>query len=267
MMVVKIGGSVLGKKVNYTLIDEIKEFALRKEIVLVHGGGDEVTNIASKLGKEQIFITSPGGIRSRYTDKETAEIYTMVMVGKLNKAIVTELQRRGVNAVGLCGIDGMLIKAERKKRLIMIDERGRKRIIDGGYTGKIVKVNSKLLNLLIENNYTPVVSPVAIGDEYEMLNVDGDRAAAYVAGALKADYIIFLTDVKGVIIDNNVIKRMSLNEAEERMKEIGPGMITKVLASIEALKMGVKHAIICPGNVTNPLNSALNGKTGTHIVY
>jgi len=265
VIVVKIGGSILEKGVNPTILQDLKDIFIHQKLLLVHGGGNQVTEIAEKLGKPQTFIVSPEGIRSRYTDWETVVIYTMVMVGKINKEIVSALHKAGVNAIGLSGIDGSAIKAERKKKLIVMDEKGRKRIIEGGYTGKIKSVNSDILNLLINNDYMPIVAPIAIGDEGELLNVDGDRAAAYVAGGIKADKIVFLTDVPGVLMDGKPIPKMSISEAKEIMPKIGFGMEKKVLAAIEALEMGVKESIIASGLVDNPIKSAIEHKNGTVI--
>ena len=139
LLVIKMGGSILKEGTSTDLIADLKEVAKTNKIVLVHGGGVEVTEIAAKLGKEQKFIISPEGFRSRYTDKETIEIYTMVMAGKINKQIVLALQSQGIPAVGLAGLDAVDLKAERKTKLIAVDERGRKKVIDGGYTGKITQ--------------------------------------------------------------------------------------------------------------------------------
>ncbi|HVD20485.1 MAG TPA: acetylaminoadipate kinase, partial [Nitrososphaera sp.] len=133
MIVIKIGGSVVDG-LHSSAVADIKSIAEKYKLVIVHGGGKEVTSTATKLGKEQKFIMSPGGVRSRYTDKETAEIYTMVMSGKLNKAIVQMLLRQHISAVGIAGIDGCILKAERKKKLLIMNEKGRKMIIEGGYT-------------------------------------------------------------------------------------------------------------------------------------
>ncbi|MCP8317913.1 MAG: [LysW]-aminoadipate/[LysW]-glutamate kinase [archaeon] len=265
VIVVKIGGSILEKGVNPTILEDLKDIFIHQKILLVHGGGDQVTEIAEKLGKPQTFIVSPEGIRSRYTDWETVVIYTMVMVGKINKEIVSALHKIGINAIGISGIDGSAIKAERKKKLIVMDERGRKRVIEGGYTGKIKAVNSDLLNLLINNDYMPIIAPIAIGDEGELLNVDGDRAASYVAGGIKADKIVFLTDVPGVLMNGKPILKMSISEAKEIMSKIGFGMEKKVLAAIEALEMGVKESIIASGLVEKPIKSAIEHKNGTVI--
>jgi len=264
MIVIKIGGSVVDGLHESTMPD-LKGIVSHDKIILVHGGGKEVTSIAEKLGKEQKFVVSPGGIRSRYTDKETAEIYTMVMSGKINKEIVVMLQKNGINAIGLSGIDGAIIRAERKKKLVIIDERGRKVVIDGGYTGKINAVNSSLLNAVTDNGYVPVVSPVALSEEFDLLNVDGDRAAAYVAGSVKADRVIFMTNVNGLIMDNKLVTRLTVSEAKKILPKIGFGMEKKVLACTEAVSMGVKEAIIASGQVSNPISSALKHDNCTVI--
>ncbi|MCP8322724.1 MAG: [LysW]-aminoadipate/[LysW]-glutamate kinase, partial [Candidatus Methylarchaceae archaeon HK02M2] len=227
-IVVKIGGSILKQGINPSILKDLKDTYLQQKVLLVHGGGDQVTEIAEKLGKPQKFIISPGGIRSRYTDLETIVIFTMVMVGKINKELVTTLHKADIKAIGLSGVDGSIIKAERKKKLIIINERGRKMVIEGGYTGKIKEINSNLLKILLNEDYMPVVAPIAIGDEGELLNVDGDRAAAYIAGSLGADKIIFLTDVPGVLMDGKPILKMSILEAKEIMPKIGFGMEKKI---------------------------------------
>jgi len=264
MIVIKIGGSVVDGLHESTMLD-LRDVVSHDKVILVHGGGKEVTSIAEKLGKQQKFVVSPGGIRSRYTDKETAEIYTMVMSGKINKEIVLMLQKNGINAVGLSGVDGAIIKAERKKKLVIIDERGRKVAIDGGYTGKITAVNSPLLQSVTDNGYVPVLSPVALSEEFDLLNVDGDRAAAYVAGSVKADRVIFITNVNGLMMDNKLVTKLSISEAKKILPKIGFGMEKKVLACTEAISMGVKEAIIASGQVGNPVSSALKHDNCTVI--
>ncbi len=162
MITIKIGGSVVDNLHPSTILD-IKKFVESEGVVLVHGGGKEVTKVCEQLGKEIKFVTSPSGIKSRYTDKETVEIFTMVMAGRINKTIVQMLQKNGVNAIGLSGVDAKVIQAERKKKLIIINEKGRKQAIDGGYTGKIKEINSSLIKNLLEQGLTPVISPIAIG--------------------------------------------------------------------------------------------------------
>jgi acetylglutamate/LysW-gamma-L-alpha-aminoadipate kinase len=265
LYVVKMGGSILKKGASSELVSDLKGLAKDNRIVLVHGGGVEVTEIAAKLGKEQKFIVSPEGFRSRYTDKETIEIYTMVMAGKINKQIVLALQSQGIPAVGLSGLDGLLLKAERKKKLIAVDERGRKKVIDGGYTGKINEVNADLLQFLFEKGYVPVVTPIAVSDEFEPLNVDGDRTAAIIAGALKADRLILLTDVQGLVLKGDPVPKITATDVKEVLSGIGQGMSTKVHAALEALSQGVMEVLITSGSGKSPISSALKHECGTVI--
>ena len=252
-------------ELHSSTISDLKKVSQKEKIILVHGGGKEVTRISEALGKEQKFIVSPGGIKSRYTDKETVEIFTMVMSGKINKMIVGMLQKNGINAVGLSGIDGQIIQAERKKKLIVINEKGRKMAIDGGYTGKIKDVNSGLVKLILDHGYLPVISPIAISEEFDFLNVDGDRAAAYVAGKMHSDKILFLTNVDGLLMNDKLVKSLSLAEAKELLPKIGFGMEKKILAATEALEMGVKQALIANGQKENPISAAIANENCTVI--
>ena len=265
LLVIKMGGSILKEGASTDLIADLKEVAKQNKVVLVHGGGVEVTEIASKLGKEQKFIISPESFRSRYTDKETIEIYTMVMAGKINKQIVLALQSQGIPAGGLSGLDAGILKAERKTKLIAVDERGRKKVMDGGYTGKITQVNTELLNLLLVNGYMPIVTPIALSQDFEPLNVDGDRTAAIIAGALKADKLILLTDVEGLILKGEKVPKIAATEVKEVLFKIGGGMSTKVHAGLEALNQGVKEVLVTSGTAKQPITSALNHQVGTVI--
>lgn len=265
LIVIKMGGSILKEGASTDLVTDLKGVLGDNQIVLVHGGGVEVTEIASKLGKEQKFIISPEGFRSRYTDKETIEIYSMVMAGKLNKQIVLALQSQNIQAVGLSGLDAKILQAERKKRIIEVDQHGRKRVIDGGYTGKITNVNTDIIHFLLQKGYTPIVTPIAISEENEPLNVDGDRTAAVIAGALKADCLILLTDVEGLILKGERIPKIAANEVKEVLSNIGAGMSTKVHAGMEALNEGVNQVIITSGKAKNPISSALKHEAGTVI--
>ncbi len=263
MITIKIGGSIIDN-LHPTTIADIKKVS-QQGVILVHGGAKQVTQISEALGKKQKFIVSPSGIKSRFTDQETVEIFTMVMSGKINKTIVRMLQKNGINAVGLSGIDGQILQADRKKKLIVVNEKGRKMAIDGGYTGKIREVNASLIKSILDQGYTPVISPVAISEEYDFLNVDGDRAAAYVAGKVKADRILFLTNVDGLLMDNKLVKNLSLSEAKEMLPKIGHGMEKKVLAATESLEMGVNEALIANGQKENPISSALSHDNCTVI--
>jgi len=256
MITIKIGGSVVDDLHPSTILD-IKKISEKEGLIIVHGGGKEVTKVCKQLGKEPKFVTSPSGIKSRYTDKETVEIFTMVMSGRINKTIVRMLQQNGINAVGLSGIDGKIIQAERKKKLLIVNEKGRKQAIDGGYTGKISNVNDSLIKSLLDQGITPVISPIALSEESEFLNVDGDRAAAYVAGKTQCDKVLFITNVDGLLMDNKLVENLTLVDAKEIRPKIGPGMEKKILAATEALDMGVKEVIIANGQRENPISSAI----------
>lgn len=263
---VKMGGDLIkGDSINTPLIEDIRSLAKEHSIVIVHGGGDIVTDMAKRLGKEQIFVMSPEGFKSRYTDRETADIYAMVMAGAINTKIVGTLQSFGVNAVGFSGFDGSLIRAERKKRLVVIDEQRRKIAMEGGYTGKISSINSSMLDLLSSKGYVPVISPLAMGTEFEPLNIDGDRTTANVARAIKADVVIYLTDVDGVLKDGKVIPKIGALEVDTLLAGIGPGMSTKIHAAVDAIKGGVGKAVITSGFAEKPLTDAMAGKRGTVI--
>jgi len=259
MFVIKIGGRALEKGLENVLDDLIELYKNGEKIVFVHGGGDIVTQYSKKMGIEPKFVISPSGVRSRYTTLEELEVYLMVMAGKLNKEIVAHLVGKGVKAIGITGIDGKLLLAERKKRIIIIDERGRKRVIEGGYTGKIRQVNIKLLKELLDNLYLPIVAPVAYGTEGEILNVDGDQAASEIAIALKAKTLILLTDVPGVILDNELITHMSLEEVKKVLNRVGTGMNRKLILASRAIKGGVKRVIITSALKENPIMNALKG--------
>ena len=264
MITIKIGGSVVDGLHPSTIAD-LKKVSEKEKVILIHGGGKEVTKISEALGKEQKFIVSPGGIKSRFTDKETVEIFTMVMSGKINKMIVMMLQKNGINAVGLSGVDGRIIQAERKKKLLVINEKGRKMSIDGGYTGKIKDVNTSLIKSILDQDYVPVISPIAISEEFDFLNVDGDRAAAYVAGKMQSDKILFLTNVDGLLMDEKLVEKLSLAEAKEILPKIGFGMEKKILAATESLEMGVKEAIIANAQRKNPISTAISHNNCTVI--
>ena len=149
--------------------------------------------------------------------------------------------------------------------IIFNNEKGRKQVIDGGYTGKISSVNADLISTLLEKGYTPVISPIAISEESDFLNVDGDRAAANVAGNVKANKVLFITNVDGLMMDEKLVQSLTQTEAKEIMPKIGFGMEKKILAATEALEMGVSEALIANGQKENPISSAINHENCTVI--
>ena len=200
-------------------LTDLEAITHRAPTVLVHGGGNTVSSIAEKLGVQQKFVTSPEGFRSRYTDAETIQIYTMVMAGKVNKQIVMQLVAKKIPAIGLSGLDAGLIHAQRKRRLIVKDERGRRKVIDGGYTGLVTHTDGALLQTLIGAGYVPVIAPIALGEENEPLNIDGDRTAAGVATAVNAETLLLITDVPGVTLQSGLARNLSADEAKKNLSK------------------------------------------------
>ncbi|MGQ4913800.1 MAG: [LysW]-aminoadipate/[LysW]-glutamate kinase [Candidatus Asgardarchaeia archaeon] len=264
MLVLKIGGSIMDYNLSH-FFDELALRSKKEDIILVHGGGRVVDKVAKQSGIEQKYITSPSGIRSRYTDIETLNILIMVIAGRINKFIVAELMKRDVNAVGLSGADGRLIFAKRKVKL-RIKEGNKILAIDGGYTGKIIDVNKNFLTLLLEHKYLPVVSPIGIDSEGNLLNLDGDRVATYIAAYMGADDVILFTDVPGVLINGKLVEKISTSKLGMLKPQLGPGMERKLLYADEALKRGVSRVHIAPIDMSNPISSALNCKSGTLVI-
>lgn len=266
MIVIKIGGSS-GINLDQVCADIAALTKEGKQIVLMHGAGNESNVLGEKLGHPAKHVTSPQGYTSRYTDRETLEIYVMAACGKINTFLVERLQKLGVNAIGLSGVDGRLMEGTRKDA-IRIVENGKQRILRDDYTGRVEKVNADLLRALLERNYVPVIAPLAISYQGDAINVDGDRASAMIAGALSAEQLIILTNVPGLLrafpdessliahIDKNRVEA-SIDFAEGRMKK-------KVLGASEALELGVRQVIFADGRVEQPLHRAIVGK-GTVI--
>ncbi|MDG7013813.1 MAG: [LysW]-aminoadipate/[LysW]-glutamate kinase [Nitrososphaerota archaeon] len=257
-VVVKVGGSLMKAGAPDSLVRDAARLFPSNQLVLVHGGGDVVTEYATRLGKEQRFVVSPDGIRSRYTDRETAEIYQMVMSGYLAKRLVQALYGVGVKGVSLAGVDGSMISATRKSRLVIVDERGRKVAIEGGYTGRVRDVDPSLLDLLLGRGYLPIISPLAQGEGGEPLNIDGDRAAASIAAGAGADVVVFATNVDGLSLDGALVGRLSAEEASASLPKIGFGMQKKVIAAVEAVRAGVREAVICSGTREGPITRAIS---------
>jgi [amino group carrier protein]-L-2-aminoadipate/L-glutamate 6-kinase len=173
------------------------------------------------------------------------------------KKLVEILERAGITAVSLSGLDGGVLRATRKKKLLIVDERGRKVAIEGGYTGKMQSAGGPVVDALLERGVVPVISPVAMGEESEPLNVDSDRAAAFMAMGVHADSVVFLTDVKGFLMDGKVVEKLTPEEARAILPKTGFGMQKKILAGVEAVEAGVGEALIASGFGPEPLSSAL----------
>jgi acetylglutamate/LysW-gamma-L-alpha-aminoadipate kinase len=267
MIVVKAGGNG-NLDMEAICADVARLVEQGEQVVLVHGGSNETNVISEKLGHPPRFVTSVSGYVSRYTDRETLEIFAMVTAGRINKLLVERLQQLGVNAVGLSGLDGRLLEGKRKSLLRVIED-GKQKILRGEYSGVIQWVNAGLLKTLLEAGYTPVVAPLAISHESEALNVDGDRAAAAIGSALKAEKMIILSNVPGLLRDfpdeSTLIPHIPPEQAEEYLERYAQGrMKRKILGAVEALHDGVRQVIIADGRTAQPLRRALAGQ-GTVI--
>jgi [amino group carrier protein]-L-2-aminoadipate 6-kinase len=265
-IVVKIGGA---EGVDFSAIckDTAELLGRGHRLMLVHGGSAEANSLSEALGTPPKFITSPSGYTSRYTDRRTLEIFFMAVNGKINTLLVEQLLMLGINAFGLSGMDGRLIQARRKDSIQSI-ENGKRKIIRDDFTGRIENVNTQLLQTLLAGGYVPVIAPMAVSEKGEGLNVDGDRAAARVAAALKADALVLLTAVPGLMKQfpdaSTLMRELTQSELPQALDAAQGRMKKKVLGAEEALKGGVKRVVIADGRIENPISSALSGN-GTVI--
>lgn len=266
VIVVKLGGT---EGVDFSAIcaDAAQLLAQGSRLVFVHGGSAEATALGEALGVPAKMITSPSGYTSRYTDRKTLEIFLMAVNGKVNSLLTEQLQVLGINAFGLCGLDGRLLQAARKESIQSV-ENGKRRMIRDDYTGRLETVNNELLNLLLGAGVLPVIAPVAVSEKGEALNVDADRAAAMVAAALKAETLILLTAVPGLMKnfpdEATLIRKLQPAQLPEALEAAQGRMKKKVLGADEALKGGVKRVVISDGRIQGPISNALAGN-GTHI--
>ena len=264
--VVKLGGT---EGVDFSAIcNDAAELLIQgKQLVLVHGGSAEANALGEALGAPPKMITSPSGYTSRYTDRKTLEIFLMAVNGRVNSLLTEQLQMLGVNAFGLSGLDGKLMQATRKDSIQGI-ENGKRKVIRDDYTGKIESVNNELLIMLINAGYLPVIAPVAVSEKGDALNVDADRAAAMVASALRAETLILLTAVPGLMKnfpdESTLIRQLPQSQLAAASEAAQGRMKKKVLGAEEALQGGVSRVIIADGRIQNPISNALSGN-GTVI--
>ena len=242
-VVIKYGGNAM---INPQLKEQVMEdiallWLIGVKVVLIHGGGPEINETMAKLGKKAVFVDG-----LRVTDKETVDIVQMVLAGKVNKTLVNLIQMKGGHAVGLSGIDGGIIEATMKDEAL-------------GYVGRITKIRTQPITDLLEKNYIPVISTVASDRMGNTYNINGDTAAAYIAGALGAERLIMMTDIAGILMDKDdpatLIPRITVEEARKLYGQgiISGGMIPKVDCCIEALERGVDNVVIMDGRIPHSI--------------
>ena len=239
IVVIKYGGNaMINEELKEQVMEDIVLLSLvGVKVVLVHGGGPEISEMMEKLGKKAQFVD---GLRA--TDKETVDIVQMVLAGKINKTLVSLLQKKGGKAMGISGMDGNLIEAEMKNEKL-------------GYVGNIVSVNIQPVLDLLDNGYIPVISTVGCDKDGNAYNINGDTAAEFIAGALEAERLFMMTDIAGILRDRydprTLIPAVTVKEARELFESgvVSGGMIPKVECCIEAIEKGVKNVIIMDGRV------------------
>lgn len=243
IVVVKYGGNAMinEKLKNSVMKDIVLLNLIGVKVVLVHGGGPEITEMLGKIGKESVFNNG-----LRVTDKETVDVVQMVLAGKVNKSLVNLLGVKGGKAIGLSGIDGHMIEAEIKDEKL-------------GFVGEITKVNTAPITDVLEKGYIPVVSTIACDEKGNIYNVNADTAAAKIAGELKAESLISMTDISGILRDKDdpstLISKIHISEAPELIKSgiIAGGMIPKAECCVNAVKWGVKRVFIIDGRIPHSI--------------
>jgi acetylglutamate kinase len=246
IVVVKYGGNaMISEELRETVINDI---VLMKCVgfqpVVVHGGGPNISSFLDRLGEKSEFING-----LRYTDEKTIDIVQMVLGGQVNKDLVSLIEKAGGKAIGVCGMDGSLLKAKKHEGPV-----------DLGFVGDITSVNTDILNMAIKSGYIPVVGSIALGeDDNSLYNINADTCAAKIASALKAEKLILLTDVAGVMRDpkdaSSLISILRLHEVPKLVVEgvIKGGMIPKIDCCVESIRMGVERAHIVDGRVPHSL--------------
>jgi acetylglutamate kinase len=240
--VIKYGGAAMTEEhLKQTFAKDVT--ILRKigiNIVIVHGGGKETTEIAGKLGLETRFVDG-----HRFTDESMMKVVLMVLAGKLNKEIANLINANGGNAVGLCGIDNNLLKARRLGN-------GSANL---GLVGEVASVNTGFLNLLLKEGMMPVISPIGVGPEGELYNINADLAAGAIASALQAEKLVYLSDIEGILVNRRLVSTLTRKEAHEHVRQgtIFGGMIPKVQSAFDTLSTGVNKVHIIDGRVKHSL--------------
>jgi len=263
MIIVKVGG---GETVNMPFV--LEDFArISGPKILVHGGNFELNSLSKALQYPPKMITSSTGQKSRFTDEKTMDMFMMVYAGKINKRIVECLQKQGVNAFGVSGVDGGLVRGKRRGSIRCVED-GKPVVLHGDFTGSIEEVNVELLHLLLDAGYTPVITSPILSYEGDALNVDHDKLAMQIATSMKADKLIYLFEAPGLLQDvqdpTSVVKTISLKTIDQTLEYAQGRMKKKVLAAKWTIEEGVEEVYFSDGRVENPVQKALRGE-GTVI--
>lgn len=260
IILVKFGGSAADREDNNNIFVNLCYLKWLGAIpVLVHGGGPVINVLLNQAGIKSKFIAG-----HRYTDEETINYVEMALKGKVNNYIVKQFHKLGYKAIGISGCDGFLIKA--KKRLYTIESNGSDKLIDLGLVGDIDEINTDIINLLINNEYIPIIAPLAFGDDFNTYNINADIFAGNVAAEINADYYLSITDVDGLRADvkdeHSLITDITLNQLLDNfMDNLDGGMIPKIESCITALKNGVNEAYIINGKRKNIIVDSLLSET------
>ncbi len=262
-LVVKLGGSA---GIDYLrFLGDLA--SLEQPYVLVHGANVELDALMRRMGREPRLVTSSTGQVSRYTDQETMDLFLMAYCGKVNKRMVEGLQQLGVNAVGLSALDGAIARGRRKSRIRIMDQ-GKPRVLEGDYAGTIDTIDTRLIVLLLNAGYVPVLTPPAISHQGDAINVDGDKLAMELAVALHAPRLLIFSNTAGLLVDVNdptsTTPEIDLDRLDHFVELAQGRMKKKILAGADAVRRGVGEVILADANQPDSLRSALSGG-GTHI--
>ena len=265
-VMIKYGGHAMidSEAMNSTARDTVLLKYVGMEPIVVHGGGPEISRSMNKLGKKPKFI---GGLR--ITDKETMEIVKMVLVGKINTDIVSNVCLHGGKGIGISGKDNHLIKARKRAPEVVVDNStGNERTVDLGLVGEIENVNPEVIDMLTENDYIPIVSPIGVDKKGNTLNLNADTVAGDIAGKVDAEKLIILTDVPGILEDPNdpetLIKKVKIDEINDLINNgvVSDGMIPKIETCLNAIENGVQSAHIIDGRIKHSVLLEIFTKDG-----
>lgn len=257
ILVVKYGGNaMIDENLKSSVMRDLVVLNLLGiKVVLVHGGGPEISQTIRQMGKETRFVNG-----LRYTDEETAEIVRMVLAGKVNKSLTDLICRHGAKAIGICGQDGHLIKCEKQDESL-------------GFVGKITSINTEIITDLLGLGYVPVISTVGYDDDGNIYNVNADTAAASIAGALKAESLILMTDIRGLLENKDdpesLIKKVYVSDVPALVKQgiISGGMIPKIECCKDAIRRGVKKVFITDGRVSHSILIEILSDEGSGTMF